>query len=102
MKLNMLKDLNEEQLKLAELMSRISEAGYSAGWMNTLEFDLWEIIKGGNRRYCSYEITQEEINELISLSQNCGCWIVYDDVNDETPIDLKTWEQIYANRRNIN
>jgi len=42
----MLKDLNEDQTKLAELMSWMSEEGYCAGWMNTLEFDLWKIING--------------------------------------------------------
>lgn len=46
----MLKDLNDDELKLAKLMSRISEAVYSAGWINDLEFELWEIITDSNRR----------------------------------------------------
>ena len=48
----MLQDLNNDQLLLAELMSRISEAGYSAGWMIGLEFDLWETMNGvvGNQQ----------------------------------------------------
>jgi hypothetical protein len=33
----MLTDLNEDQLALAELMSQISQAGYSAAWMDGLE-----------------------------------------------------------------
>jgi hypothetical protein len=47
----MLKDLNRDQLLLEELMSQISEEGFSAGWMKNLEFDLWRIINGGDRRY---------------------------------------------------
>lgn len=95
----MLKDLNEDETKLAELMSWISEEGYCAGWMHTLEFDLWKIIKGGNRRYGTYEVTQNDIDQFNSLSQKCGCWIIFDDVNDETAIDLKSWEIMYADQR---
>ncbi len=98
----MLKDLNECQLKLAELMSEISEEGYCAGWMSMLEFDLWEIINGGNREYGRYEVTQNDIDQLNSLSQECGRWIIFDDANDETAIDLKTWKKMYADQRNIN
>lgn len=92
----MLRDLNKDELKLAELMIRISEEGYSAGWIKALEFDLWEIINGGNRRYGTYEVTQNDIDEINSLTQKCGCWIIFDDANDETAIDLKTWEKVYA------
>ena len=94
----MLKDLSEGEQKLAELMSWISEEGYSAGWMNTLEFDLWEIINGGDRRYGHYDVTQNDIDQLSSLSQKCGCWIIYDDVNDETAIDLPIWVKMYEAR----
>ncbi|SRR5258706_9457270 len=98
----MLKDLNEHELKLAELMSEISEKGFCAGWMISLEFYLWEIINGGNRRYGTYEVTQSDIDQLNALSQECGCWIIFDDANDETAIDLKTWKRMYADQRKIN
>jgi hypothetical protein len=44
----MLKDLNSDQLLLAELMSSISEDGFSASWMEGLEYELWEILNGGD------------------------------------------------------
>src|ERR1700743_1279705 len=94
----MLKDLNEDETKLAALMSRISEEGYCAGWMMALEFNLWEIINGGNRRYGTYEVTQNDIDQLSSLSQKCGCWIIFDDVIEEMAIDLKSWETMYSDR----
>jgi hypothetical protein len=75
---------------------------HSAGWMDTLEFDLWDIINGGNREYGRHEVTQNDIDQLHSLSQKCGCWIIYDDVNDEKAIDLKSWEIMYADRRKEN
>ena len=95
----MQKDLNEDQVKLAKLMSWMSEEGYSAGWMNTLEVDLWEIVNGANRRYGSYDVTQHDIDQLKSLSQKCGCWIIFDDVIDERAIDLNTWEKMYSDQR---
>jgi hypothetical protein len=75
----MLNDLNKDQLLLEEFMSEISEAGFSAGWMGDLEFDLWEILNGDKRRYGHHIITQDELDQLKSLSDKCGCWIVYDD-----------------------
>ena len=68
----MLKNLNDYELKLAELMNRISEEGCAAGWMKNLEFALWGAIHGGKKEYGRYVITQTDIEELKSLSQKCG------------------------------
>ena len=94
----MLKDLSEDEQKLAELMSWISEAGYCAGWMSTLELDLWEIIIGVDRRYGTYDLAHYDIDQLNSLSKKCGCWIIFDDVNEETSIDLETWKKMYLDK----
>jgi hypothetical protein len=80
----MLKDLNEE--------------GFSAGWMTNLEFDLWRIINGGDRRYGWHFLTQEEIDQLWFLARKCGCWIVFDDETEETAIDLNIWETMFLNK----
>jgi|GEM_PF-915568 len=96
----MLKDLNEDQLKLAELMSNISEEGYSAGWMDGLEVSLWAALNGGNRNYGRHEITPSEIEELKFLSEKCGCWIIFDDNNEETPMEVKEWEKKFDEGKN--
>jgi hypothetical protein len=80
----MLKDLVNDQLQLAELMSDISEAGFSAGWMQDLEFHLWAVINAGNGSYGRYMLTQAEIDQLRFLSDNCHSWIVFDVENEET------------------
>ena len=67
----MLKDLNPDELKPAELMSQISEDSLSAGWMNGLEFELWDIINGSSTKH-GYTTTQSNIDQLESLSQKCG------------------------------
>lgn len=95
----MLQDLNNDQLLLAELMSRISEAGYSAGWMNGLEFDLWEILNGHKRKYGAYKVSQDDLEQLEYLSYKCNCWIVFDGENDETAVDLESWKKMVLNKR---
>jgi hypothetical protein len=95
----MLKDLNKEELKLAEYMSSISEKGFSAAWLEGLEFDLWKIVIGGNRRYGRYDLTEFDINRLKLLSQQCKSWIVFDEFHEETAIKLTTWDKLYEARR---
>lgn len=90
----MLHDLNEDQRALAELMSQISEKGFSAGWMNRVEFDLWNIVTGGSPQYGRHIVTESELHQLRSLAGKCGCWIVFDDEKEETAVDLKTWKQM--------
>ncbi|MBN8852874.1 MAG: hypothetical protein BGO55_14935 [Sphingobacteriales bacterium 50-39] len=92
----MLKDLNEDQLQLEELMSRISEAGYSAGWMMGLEYELWQILNDGKGSFGRHHVTQEELQQLQFLSEKCGCWVVFDDNTEETAVDLETWKKMFS------
>ena len=95
----MLKDLNKEELKLAEYMSSISEKGFSAAWLEGLEFDLWKIVIGGPPRYGRYDLTEIDINRLKSLSQQCESWIFFDEIHEETAIKLPKWDKLYGARR---
>jgi hypothetical protein len=97
----MLKDLNNDQLLLEELMSQISEVGFAARWMKGLEFDLWGILNGENRKYGVHTITQDELDQLRSLSNKCGCWIVFDDEKEETAVDLEIWKKLFLNNKSI-
>jgi hypothetical protein len=42
----MLADLSPDQRRLADYMSELSESAYCAGWMEGLEFALWEAVQG--------------------------------------------------------
>lgn len=97
----MLKDLNGDQLALAELMSQISEAGFSAAWMDGLEFDLWAILNDGNKKYGRHTITQEEVHQLQFLSDKCGCWIIFGEENEETAVELEIWKKMYSGKKSI-
>ena len=94
----MLKDLNQDQLQLAELMSKISEEAISAGWMNGLEYKLWEILDGVKSNYYSHMVTQEELQQLKALSEQCGCWIIFDDESEETALDLESWKKRFSEK----
>ena len=91
----MLADLLAPQRSLADYMSELSEAGWSAGWLAELEFDLWRAVIEGPQRYGRLDITQEHINKLRSLSQVCGGWIIFGDKTEETFIDFVTWQRLY-------
>ena len=67
---------------LAIHMSNISEDYYCAGWLCGLEFTLWAMVQGGDRRFGLGTVTEDEIATLRSLSERAGGWIVWDDDHD--------------------
>jgi hypothetical protein len=94
----MLSDLNDSQRALAESMGGLSEAGYHAGWMDGLEFDLWRGVVEGPFRYGQIELTVAHIERLRRLSQACGGWIVFDPDKEETFVPFDRWQRIYRDR----
>lgn len=89
----MLHDLTAKQRSLAALMSDLSGRCYSARWLQNLEFILWDVIKNGQRNFGHGVINQTDIDNLIELSKQCGCWIYFDDEKEETSIGLNDWKQ---------
>lgn len=86
-------DLTEKELHLATFMSEISEYCYSAGWMQNLEYALWNAVINGERKYGQSYITEADISTLIKLSTDADAWIVYDDDKEETALSLKEWTE---------
>lgn len=84
----MLEQLDPDSRALADFMSELSEAAYCAGWMNGLEFELWQALIGGPRTYGRLEITDEQLARLRDLSEAAKGWIVFDDVGGETLVPL--------------
>jgi hypothetical protein len=92
----MLADLNLKQQELAVFMSDISERCYSAGWMMDLEYVLWEALTNGERKYGHDIISPSDIIQLKQLSKQCNCWIYFDDINDQTAIELDQWQEKFT------
>ena len=91
----MYKDLNKQQAALLNLMSDISEEAWCAGWMEGLEYALWHIMLHGPAKYGWEFIGEQTIQQLHNLSQEAGCWIVFDDATLETAVPLSEWEQMF-------
>jgi hypothetical protein len=91
----MTKDLSPDQSRLENLMSEISERCYSAGWMQDLEYILWDAVINGQRKYGHGTITKFDIDELKKLSTTCNSWIYMDDITEETATNLDAWSMMF-------
>lgn len=76
-------------------MSNIAERCYSAGWMQHLEYVLWNAVLHGERKYGQDKVTQQDIAELKRLAQTANSWIFFDDSTEETAIELNDWKEIF-------
>ena len=87
----MLRDLSPPQRELAEFMSALSERAYAAGWMNRLEFMLWEAIHQQEPLLGSITLAKTEVLQLRAMSERCGGWIYFDEKTEETFIPASRW-----------
>ena len=72
----MLKTLETHARQLAEYMSGLSEDAYHAGWINGLEYELWNALIDGPGTYGRLQITNDHIARLRELSATAAGWIV--------------------------
>lgn len=49
--------------------------------------------------YGHHLISDEDIAALRKLSEECGGWILFDDVEDEVFIPLSEWERVYEKKK---
>jgi len=89
----MIADLTPLQRALADYMSDLSEAAYSAGWQAGLEYGLWDAVLGRSNRYGRLQIGNAEVARLRQLAERCAGWVVFDDTNQETWLPMNEWEQ---------
>ena len=91
---SMLEHLNKEQLKLAKYMSELSELAYTAGWMDKLEFSLWDALNHKITEYGNLVFTKQIIDNLKELSDKAGGWIVFDEKKEESFLTWEEWSKI--------
>lgn len=81
---------------LINVMSAISEERWCAGWMQSLEYVLWDAVTGRREGICS----PEEIEQLKYLSEKCGGWIVWDEqAKGERFVPMQDWLRLYEAKR---
>ena len=61
---------------LLALMAGISEEFWNAGWMNGMEFSLWQVKAG--TRFGQDNITERQATLLRLLAEEAGGWWVWD------------------------
>jgi len=88
----MLSDLTADQLALAQHMSDLSERAYSAGWMQDLEFALWEALLGRRRDFGHLTFADKDLIALRALSNAAGGWIVFHETREQVWIPNSDWE----------
>lgn len=86
-----LNDLTQDQRKLAEMISRLSERRYRAGWMSGIEFEVWQAVHGTATNRAAFLLTAVEVDDLIQLSARCAGWIVFDEHREETFVAATEW-----------
>jgi hypothetical protein len=86
----------QDQWLLTYTMSSISERCWYASWLDNIEYVLWHSLEKGPRRYGHDEINAGDIIALKMLSERFGCWVFFDDINEETALPLNLWREKYA------
>ncbi|WP_294636574.1 hypothetical protein [uncultured Aquabacterium sp.] len=77
----------EDERKLYDLMSDISEDCWCAGWMCGNEYAIWDALKTGDRQYGMMEMDSDLLAEVARLSAKTGGWIVWIDAEDGIPAE---------------
>jgi len=89
----MLDDLSLSQRALADYISDLSEEAYCAGWMQNVEYALWQAVRGERSSFGRLIISGEQVRRLEDLSRECEGWIFFDDHNEESWLPTSQWEQ---------
>lgn len=78
-------------------MSEISERAFHAGWMDGLEYRLWEVVQGGPRKYGEIEISDAQVARLRFLADTLDGWIWFNEESGiEEFIDRDRWQRMYS------
>jgi len=95
------KKLTEDQQGVAELISLISEEHYCAGWLMSIEFELWDYVAGVSSPKSPLGLHPPN-SGLIKLlkygSEMIGGWIRHTDADGRVFVPLDQWEELYAKR----
>jgi hypothetical protein len=90
----------DSALALREHMSDMSEDYHCAGWLDSLEFELWEIVQNGPRSWgFGGTIAWSDIYRLIVLSRDAGGWWRWSDTLDNCEfVTHEEWQTILKDR----
>ena len=94
-------DLADPRVRLAVLISEISEYWYCAGWMMGIEHQVWRVAHGQARPGGeAIQLDDAQRRELLALSREIGGWVRWVDGGPGESgaqfIALESWLQLHA------
>lgn len=66
-------NFSQDQCQLYELMSKLSDDLYKAGWLSCLEYSIWDMLEDSDTALTP------ELVEIKRLSESTGGWIIWQD-----------------------
>lgn len=63
--------------------------------MDGLEYALWQMVLHGPAQYGFKFVDEQTIQRLKQLSEQAGCWIVFDDTTQELAVSLNDWQRMF-------
>ena len=89
--------MNWKQQALASLMSDISEDSWCAGWMDGLEFRLWQMVQDPeDNDYGMAIVSKEDIQTLQEISDEISGWIAWSEKEGKKVfVPMDEWLEIY-------
>lgn len=83
--------------QLRDLMSDISEDCWFAGWLIGLEYSLWEMVQGGDRKFGIGAVQEIDIDEMRRLSEEIDGWLAWSESEMEVAfVPMVEWLAMYA------
>ncbi len=80
--------------ELYEYISELSEEAICAGWMENIEYALWERVLNGTGNYYALEVTEDIIAKLRDYSDRAGGWWIWED-REPVFLPIEDWNKLY-------
>lgn len=80
--------------ELYEYISELSEEAICAGWMENIEYALWERVLNGTGNYYALEVTEDIIAKLRDYSDRAGGWWSWEG-REPVFLSAEDWGKLY-------
>lgn len=95
------------QRLLLNYISELSEEYYCAGWLDSIEFQLWDLLQQNYEDIIKVDfwrkrVDKEELQDMRFLAQTTNCWAIWDEEKEEMTIPLDQWIPKYESWKALN
>jgi hypothetical protein len=95
------------QKLLLNYISELSEEYYCASWLDSIEFQLWDLLQQQYEDIIKIDfwrkrVDKEELEDMRFLAEATNCWGIWDEEPEAIPIPLEQWISIRVGKPAIN